>query len=134
MDSVHRKCMQEFEAEKLQKEVDEELSLIYTPFKAQPVPAHVHMPLYEKLQQEQHLRSEQVRQLTREYLLSTQKPFAFDSREKAKKLIRRHSYAGEDSVRPERQFRAKPLPNFYSQPHQESELYENLTFSSFSLF
>jgi protein FAM161A len=117
--------MQEIEAAKLQKEVDEELSFVHPPFKAQPVPAHVHMPLYEKLQDEQRVRSEQVRQLTREYLTSIQKPFGFDSREKAKQLIRRHSYSGENSLRLDRQFKAKPLPNFYYQPHQENEEYEN---------
>jgi protein FAM161A len=130
MDSVHRrKCMHEIEAAKLQKEVDEELSM-GRPFKAQPVPAHVHMPLYEKLQAEQHVRSEQVRQLTRDYLTSIQKPFGFDSREKAKKLIRRHSYSGGDILRPEPQFKAKPLPDFYHQSYQENEQYK----FSFSLF
>ncbi len=138
MDSVHRrKCMHDHEIANLQKEVDEELSLNH-PFKgnlifilifivlnifilATPVPAHVYKPLYEQLQDEQRIRSEQVRQMTREYLRSTQKPFGFDSREKAKKILRRHSYSGGDSTRPEPQFKAKPLPDFYYQSHQENE-------------
>lgn len=90
---------------------------------AKPVPAHVQIPLYERLQEEQRLRSDQVRQMTREYLTSTQKPFGFDAREKAKKIFRRHSYSAGDSLRPEPQFKAKPLPAFYHQPHQENELY-----------
>ena len=81
------------------------------------------MPLYEQLQEEQRVRGEQVRQMTRQYLHSIQKPFGFDAREKAKKIIRRHSYSGGDSLRPEPQFKAKPLPDFYSQPRQENELY-----------
>ncbi len=136
MDSVHRrKCMQEIEAGKLQKEVDEELNLrrsfkgnlpFPTNFRiifilARPAPAHVHMPLYEQLQEEQRTRSEQVRQLTREYLSSIQKPFGFDAREKEKKIIRRHSYSGGDTVRPGSQFKARPLPDFYYQPRQENE-------------
>ena len=140
VDSVHRrKCMREFEAAKLQKQIDEEL-IAYRPFKglfenismssrtyqfsplANPVPAHVHMPLYEQLQNEQHTRSEHVRQMTRQYLNSIQKPFAFDAREKAKQIIRRHSYSGGDLLRPEPQFKAKPMPDFYSQSRQDHEL------------
>jgi len=129
--------MHEIEVAKLQKEVDEELSLSHS-FKgniifvlififlnifilANPVPAHVYKPLYEQLQDEQRIRSEQVRQLTRDYLSSIQKPFGFDSREKAKKILRRHSYSGGDATRPEPQFKARPLPNFYYQSNQDNE-------------
>ena len=93
---------------------------------AKPAPAHVHIPLYERLQEEQRVRSEQVRQLTREYLTSTQKPFAFDAREKAKQILRRHSYSAGDMFRPEPQFKARPLPNFYHQSRQDNELYQIL--------
>ena len=90
------------------------------------------MPLYEQLQEEQRVRSEQVRQLSRNYLMSTQKPFGFESREKAKKILRRHSYSDGDTLRPEPQFKAKPLPDFYRQPHQENEQYEILLCTKFS--
>lgn len=79
--------------------------------------------MYERLQEEQRVRSDQVRQMTRDYLRSTQKPFGFDSREKAKKIFRRHSYSAGDHLRPGPQFKAKPMPAFYNQPHQENELY-----------
>ncbi len=82
------------------------------------------MPLYEQIQEEQRVRGEQVRQMTREYLSSIQKPFGFESREKAKKILRRHSYSGGDTNRPEPQFKARPLPNFYYQSHQENEQYK----------
>lgn len=62
--------------------------------------------------------------MTKDYLSSISKPFGFDAREKAKTILRRHSYAGGDILRPEPQFKARPLPNFYYQTQQENEQYE----------
>lgn len=62
--------------------------------------------------------------MTRDHLSSISKPFSFDSREKAKQIIRRHSYSGDDITRSDPQFKAKPLPNFYYQANQENEQYE----------
>ncbi|CAF3168277.1 unnamed protein product [Rotaria sp. Silwood2] len=121
MDNVHRKkCMHEIEAAKLQKEVDDELMLNRS-FKATPVPAHVRMPLYEQLQEEQRVRREQVRYMTKEYLNSISKPFGFDSREKTKTILRRHSYSDGDTPRNEPQFKAKPLPDFYYRTSKDIE-------------
>jgi hypothetical protein len=88
---------------------------------ANDVPAHVRLPLYEQLQEDERLRREQVRHMTKEYLTSTSKPFGFDSREKAKTILRRHSFAGGDMLRAEPQFKARPMPNFYYQQQQENE-------------
>ncbi|CAF2942374.1 unnamed protein product [Rotaria sp. Silwood2] len=121
MDNIHRrKCMNEIEAAKLQKEVDEELNLRRS-FKANDVPGYVHMPLYEQLQEEQRIRREQVHQMTRDYLSSISKPFGFDAREKAKTILRRHSYSAGDRIRSGFQFKAKPLPDFYYQTRQDNE-------------
>jgi hypothetical protein len=79
------------------------------------------MPLYEQLQEEQRIRSEQVRNMTRQYLNSISKPFGFDAREKAKTILRRHSYSGGDIVRPKPQFTARPLPDFYYHGDRENE-------------
>ena len=88
---------------------------------AKPVPAHVHLPLYEQLKDEQRARREQVRHMTKEYLQSISKPFGFDAREKSKHVIRRHSYSGEETFRPDPQFRAKPLPEFYYRTSKDIE-------------
>lgn len=91
------------------------------------------MPLYEQLQEEQRIRSEQVRQMTRDYLSSITKPFGFESREKAKQLLRRHSYSGGDIMQPPSQFKARPIPDFYFRNQQQSEQYDVLnSFSNFS--
>jgi hypothetical protein len=88
---------------------------------AKAVPAHVHIPLYEQLQEEQRNRSEHVRHMTKDYLSSISKPFGFEAREKAKIILRRHSYAGGDTIRAGPQFKARPLPDFYYQTQQENE-------------
>jgi hypothetical protein len=86
------------------------------------------MPLYEQLREEQRTRREQVRHMTKEYLNSISKPFGFDSREKAKSFVRRHSYSGGDTVRCEPQFKAKPLPDFYYRTRKDIEQYYFLFF------
>ena len=91
---------------------------------AKTVPAHVHMPLYEQLQEEQRARRENVRRMTKQYLSSISKPFEFESREKAKTILRRHSYSEGDMIEGEPQFKAKPLPDFYFQTTKEIERYE----------
>jgi protein FAM161A len=100
---------------------------------ANPVPNHVHMPLYEQLQEEQRIRREQVHHMTKEYLSSISKPFGFDAREKAKTILRRHSYSGGDTIRPGSRFKAKPMPDFYYQTPQENEQYEINIFPVFIL-
>ncbi|CAF0730762.1 unnamed protein product [Adineta steineri] len=131
VDNIHRrKCMHEIEAAKIQKEVDDEL-LLNRSFKANPVPAHVRMPLYEQLQDEQRVRREQVRHMTKEYLNSISKPFGFESREKAKINCRRHSYSGKDTPRRQPQFKAKPVPDFYYRTSKDiEEMKENSLYRS----
>lgn len=82
------------------------------------------MPLYEQLKEEQRMRREQVRHMNREYLNSISKPFGFESREKAKTILRRHSYSDGDIIRPGTLFKARTLPVFYQQQHQDNEEYE----------
>ncbi|CAF0894447.1 unnamed protein product [Didymodactylos carnosus] len=122
IDNVHRrKCMHEIEADKIQKEVDDEIILSRS-FKANPVPSHVGLPLYEQLKEEQRLRRENVRYMTKEYLNSISKPFAFESREKTKSLLRRHSFSGDTRVTKEQSnFKAKPLPDFYYKTSKDLE-------------
>jgi hypothetical protein len=88
------------------------------------------MPLYEKLQEEQRARREQLRHMTKEYLNSISKPFGFDSREKAKDIVRRHSYSDIDTVRYQSHFKAKPLPDFYYRTSKDIEKYASKYFPS----
>lgn len=90
-------------------------------FLAHPVPSHVHIPLYERLQEEQRRRREQIHHATKEYLSSISKPFGFEAREKAKLLLRRHSYSDGDIIQTGTQFKARALPQFYSQKQENDE-------------
>ena len=81
------------------------------------------MPLYEQLQEEQRMRREQVRHMTKEYLNSISKPFGFESRDRARTAYRRHSYSDGDTPRRQPQFRAKPVPDFYYRTSKDIEQY-----------
>lgn len=71
------------------------------------------MPLYEQLKEEQRVRRENVRHMTKEYLQSISKPFGFEERQRMREAQRRHSFSGGETVRQRPQFRAKPVPDFY---------------------
>jgi hypothetical protein len=73
------------------------------------------------LQEEQRQRREQVYQATKDYLYSISKPFGFDSREKAKTLLRRHSYADGDRVQTTMLFKANAMPDFYAKKDELDE-------------
>ncbi|KAK1886989.1 Protein FAM161A [Dissostichus eleginoides] len=78
----------------------EELTECQRKFRASPIPAHVHLPLYEDLQGRKKREAVQPRTL--------QKPFSFLERERLKKEQKeQHPSPNEDKVKP---FRAKPVP------------------------
>ncbi|XP_069714581.1 protein FAM161B isoform X1 [Phaenicophaeus curvirostris] len=58
-------------------------------FRAQPVPAHVFLPLYQEIMEQNEIRRQIATQKRKELLLSTQKPFSFlEKEEKKKEAIR----------------------------------------------
>ncbi|XP_040002978.1 protein FAM161A [Xiphias gladius] len=88
----------------------EELTECQRKFRASPLPAHVHLPLYEELQE----RNDERRRITREredqLLRTIQKPFSFLERERLKKeqkQLRNPQPSGREKVKP---FKAKPVP------------------------
>ncbi|XP_015281840.1 PREDICTED: protein FAM161B [Gekko japonicus] len=54
-------------------------------FRAQPVPAHVYLPLYQEIMEKNEIRRQVETQKRRELLLSTQKPFSFQEKEEKRK-------------------------------------------------
>nr|XP_006117790.2 protein FAM161B [Pelodiscus sinensis] len=54
-------------------------------FRAQPVPAHVYLPLYQEIMEQDEIRREVGMQRRKELLLSTQRPFSFLEKEEKKK-------------------------------------------------
>ncbi|NXU55693.1 F161B protein, partial [Turnix velox] len=58
-------------------------------FRAQPVPAHVFLPLYQEIMEQNEIRRQIATQKRKELLLSTQQPFSFlEKEEKKKEAIR----------------------------------------------
>ncbi|KFU97421.1 Protein FAM161B, partial [Pterocles gutturalis] len=58
-------------------------------FRAQPVPAHVFLPLYQEIMEQNEMRRQIATQKRKELLLSTQRPFSFlEKEEKKKEAIR----------------------------------------------
>ncbi|KAM4665097.1 protein FAM161B [Discoglossus pictus] len=54
-------------------------------FRAQPVPAHVFLPLYKEIIEDHEIRRESEIQKRKDFLLSTQKPFRFLSKEEERR-------------------------------------------------
>ncbi|XP_041642149.1 protein FAM161A [Cheilinus undulatus] len=87
----------------------EELTECQRKFRASPVPAHVHLPLYEELQ-EQKERRRSMKEREDQPHRTVQKPFSFLERERLKKeqrQLRQAQQANQDKAKP---FKAKPVP------------------------
>uniref|UniRef100_A0A8C8SJ86 FAM161 centrosomal protein B n=1 Tax=Pelusios castaneus TaxID=367368 RepID=A0A8C8SJ86_9SAUR len=63
-------------------------------FRAQPVPGHVYLPLYQEIMEQNEIRREGATQRRKALLLSTQRPFSFlEKEEKKKEAIRQKGVA-----------------------------------------
>lgn len=88
----------------------EELTECQRKFHASPVPAHVHLPLYEELQERNEERRRTMREREDQHLRTIQKPFSFLERERQKKeqkQLRHPQPSDQEKVKP---FKAKPVP------------------------
>ncbi|NWW85977.1 F161B protein, partial [Rhynochetos jubatus] len=61
-------------------------------FRAQPVPAHVFLPLYQEIMEQNEIRRQIATQKRKEQLLSTQRPFSFLEKEERKKEAIRQKF------------------------------------------
>ncbi|XP_061626152.1 protein FAM161A isoform X1 [Phyllopteryx taeniolatus] len=84
----------------------EEMSECHNKFRASPVPAHVHLPLYNDLRER---RQEQRRNMREERHLKT-KPFSFLERERLKKEQRQQQPQQPGQQERVKPFKAKPVP------------------------
>ncbi|XP_029916249.1 protein FAM161A [Myripristis murdjan] len=89
----------------------EELTECQRKFRASPVPAHVHLPLYEELQERDEERRRTLREREEQHLRTIQKPFSFLERERLKKEKKeeelRQVQSAQEEVKP---FKANPVP------------------------
>uniref|UniRef100_A0A3P8S8K3 Protein FAM161A n=1 Tax=Amphiprion percula TaxID=161767 RepID=A0A3P8S8K3_AMPPE len=99
----------ELENRELRRQL-EELTECQRKFRASPVPAHVHLPLYEELQGRNEERLRTMRERQEQHLRTIQKPFSFLERERLKKeqkQLRDQQLSDQQKVKP---FKAKPVP------------------------
>ena len=103
------------EEERLRKEVEEEAECSKQ-FCANAIPASTYLPLYEIIVAKNEHRRKQVKEKSKEWLSSQEKPFSFlkreqeKSRRKCKKIEQEQSAKEEDSKK--HQFHAHPVPSY----------------------
>ncbi|XP_009920823.1 protein FAM161B isoform X1 [Haliaeetus albicilla] len=102
-------------------------------FRAQPVPAHVFLPLYQEIMEQNEIRRQIATQKRKELLLSTQRPFSFlEKEEKKKEAIRQKFLAAAAPNESSKQKQAtKKVPKSTYDPLlgdklKEAELYREI--------
>ncbi|CAF1013326.1 unnamed protein product [Brachionus calyciflorus] len=121
-----KKVAREMQDER-EKRIEAELRECSKKFRAQPVPAHVMVPLYEKLKNEEELRKIKLKKMSQEYMEKVSKPFNLtETKKKEVTKERRHSFSEGQT-----EFNAQPLPEFYfndelDEKMKELELYKQL--------
>ena len=115
-DKKQEKILKEMQLER-EKRIEAELIETKRKFKANPVPAHVVLPLYEKKLIDEELRKHKIKRLSKEYLEKVSKPFNLTDTAtlKNKTKERPHSVCGNNTVEMNKksEFNANPLPEFY---------------------
>jgi len=105
--------------EEREKRLEAELKECQRKFKANPVPSHVYLPLYEQRKLDEKFRQDKLKKMSKEYAEKVVKPFNLTDQknQKNQKSVRerRHSYSeGQVSNRQTLKFNAQPLPEFYN--------------------
>lgn len=113
-DKKQEKLLKEMQEER-EKRIEAELRETKRKFKANPVPAHVILPLYEKKLVDEELRKHKIKRMSKEYLEKVSKPFNLTDNKKISNRQRRHSLSYEDEENNRKaEFNAQPLPEFYN--------------------
>jgi hypothetical protein len=134
--SIREQIKQDLKQQKLIKEIqenrekrlDEELKECKRKFKAQPVPAHVTLPLYEQRKMEEDLRKYRLKQMSKEYSEKVIKPFNLtESKSSSMKNLNTTSVSDTEVKNEQKktaknsEFIAQPLPDFYFNEFADEE-------------
>ncbi|XP_008842707.1 protein FAM161A isoform X2 [Nannospalax galili] len=101
-------------------------------FRANPVPTHIFLPLYQDMLKKDEERRRATKEKNREILLASQRPFSFIEREEQKQAAREKQLRDFFKAKKKtKRFRARPLPqSIYGSPTrdklEEEELYRNI--------
>ncbi|KAM7009438.1 protein FAM161A isoform 1-T1 [Tautogolabrus adspersus] len=88
----------------------EEMTECQRKFRASPVPAHIHLPLYEELQERNEERRRSMREREEQPHYTIQKRFSFLERERLKKEQKQLRQAQQSDQEKNKPFKAKPVP------------------------
>ncbi|XP_062593301.1 protein FAM161A-like [Saccostrea cucullata] len=115
------KLQLEHEQKLIEEKVKEDLEC-QKKFKAQPVPAHVYIPLYDEINEKNEARKRYIKQYSQELLKSQEKPFKFHTREREdEKHVRTSSEPVERDVHT---FKARPVPGYLYDSSIDDQLKE----------
>ncbi|XP_004371086.1 protein FAM161B [Trichechus manatus latirostris] len=101
-------------------------------FRAQPVPAHVYLPLYQEIMERSEARRQAGIQKRRELLLSSLKPFSFlEKEEQRKQAAQQRDLAATVQAKVPKQKATKKIPKSILEPAlgdklQEAELFRKI--------
>ncbi|XP_039325236.2 protein FAM161B isoform X2 [Saimiri boliviensis] len=121
----------EQERQRAQRQGEEEAEC-HRQFRAQPVPAHVYLPLYQEIMESSEARRRAGIQKRKELLLSSLKPFSFlEKEEQLKEAARQRDLAATAEAKISKQKPTKRIPKSILEPAlgdklQEAELFRKI--------
>ena len=99
----------EHEQKLLEEKMQEEIEC-QKKFKAQPVPAHIYLPLYDEINEKNEARRRYIKHYSQDLLKSQEKPFKFHTRERVKEKHTRTCSAPTETS--DTTFKARPVPGY----------------------
>ncbi|XP_071164391.1 protein FAM161A-like [Mytilus edulis] len=106
------KAQIELEEQRKQQEAEERIECSKK-FKAAPVPAHVYLPLFDEIMEQQETKRRFLQQNSQELLKSQEKPFKFHYRERSKeRQTRIQSAPTRRETKSKHMFKANPVPDY----------------------
>ncbi|KFO24240.1 protein FAM161B [Fukomys damarensis] len=121
----------ELERQKAQRQGQEEAEC-HQQFRAQPVPAHVYLPLYQEIMERSEARRQAGIQKRKELLLSSLKPFSFlEKEEQRKEAARQRDSADTDKTKVSNKKATRRIPKSVLEPAlgdklEEAELFRKI--------
>lgn len=112
----------EHEQKLMEEKLEEELEC-QKKFKAQPVPAHVYLPLYDEINEKNEARKRYIKQYSQDLLKSQEKPFKFLTREREKEKHTR-TYSAPVEREDDLTFKARPVPGYLYDSSIDDQLKE----------
>lgn len=85
-------------------------------FRAQPVPAHVYLPLYQEIMERNEARRQEGIQKRKELLLSSLKPFSFLEKEEQRKAAQQKESAATAKAKVSKQKATRRIPKSILEP------------------